>query len=130
MYIKRLTYSEERTLEPLIREWKHGREQQEELAGLATKTLGRPVTKMQLLRLRKELDLPIRPKGLLGREDVIRLSALLQKHDHVVVNRGKKRVYMMPFDLAMKRREQFITMRKTIGDPNGLAGQGSPHRGD
>ena len=132
-YCKRMTYAERKTVEALLRA-----KPEEAIAPLVAecgKALGRPLSKMQVGNFRRALGLPrLHHKWLLSREEIMRLEEALVEHQHVVVNREPtKRMYLIPFERAIKHRQQFIARKPWTkahnGDTHGLVSQGASHSG-
>ena len=132
-HCKRMTYAEQRTMEVLLRA--KPKEAIASLTAECSKAIGRPITENQVSTFRRELGLPrLNHKRLLSREEIMRLEEALVQHQHVVVNREPtKRMYLVPFERAIKHRQEFIARKPWTkahnGDTHGLVSQGASHSG-
>lgn len=122
-----LKYHEQVKLEPVLREQKE--QTDVDLAIYASKLLGRAITWCQVREFRQEIGLG-RPviRRLLTKDEVLRLEEMLRVHDHVVVHKGPKRVYLIPFERALTMRDRFVagkvwqkTAKAINGEVHGVA---------
>lgn len=118
----RLSYQEHKTLEPIVRA---STGTNAVLADQASKLLKHPVTEAQIWYFRThvlELPPPI-ARWKFSPGDIQRLTELVQREPHVVLHRGRKRLYMTTFEMAMKQRKQCLKNRiwEKAAVVNGLA---------
>ena len=124
----RMTYQEHKILEPIVRA---SQATNDAIAREASKLLKHNVTEAQIWYFRThvlELPPPI-ARWKLSMEDVQRLTELMQREAHVVIHRGRKRVYLTTFDMAMKQRQRCIKNRmwEKAGNGHGLASASASH---
>ena len=130
---QRLGYMELSKLEPLVR--KPGLSV-EECRHQAEQLLGRRVTRGQIQKFKSKLGLvKAHRHWVMAKEDLRRLDEMLQRHEHLVVHRGRRRLYLIPFEKALAQRARFVNnrtweKRPANGAKHGLVSASAPHSGD
>ena len=123
-----ITYQEWKQLEPTIRA---SQDTDAALAGVASKLLKHPVAESQIWYFRRQV-LQLAPpiaRWKFSAEDIQRLTDLMQQESHVVLHRGRKRLYMTSFETAMKGRTRFMKDRvwEKGNGAHGLASASASH---
>ena len=116
---KELSYLDQRTLEPWLRKMPLTTPP-EVLLAETKKLLHRPVSWWQIYRFQKIVGImPTRQPKILRKEDIQRLEALLRARGHVLVYRGKTRIYMTTPEEAQRNSLRAKKSRLWEKSPNG-----------